>query len=304
MSIFEAADAKLLPGFVRRPVDIDGKSVMALIAGEGPPLLMLHGDPQTHLCWHHLAPDLANRYTVILTDIRGRGETHKPSHIDGQNAYTKRDMATEQRAVMHALGHETFSLVGHDRGARVARRLALDYPEAVEQLVVMDIIPALDFYEHTNAEIAQDYFYFSFLTQNYPIPDQLISGDPEAFLNLILHGLSDQPVHYDDLALAAYLKANASSDGVTAMCECFRAGYHIDRLHDQVDRVAHKKISCPTLVMWGEQGVVGKHFDVRRIWNNWCDQPQFSAMPSGHFIPEEAPEDALAALNGFLVNAH
>lgn len=301
MSIFEKADAKLLPSFERHPVEIDGKSVMTLIAGKGPPLLMLHGDPQTHLCWHHLAPALANKFTVVLTDIRGRGETHKPPHIEGQNAYTKREMAAEQLSVMHALGHETFSLVGHDRGARVARRLALDYPEAVAQLVVMDIIPALDFYENTNAKIAQDYFYFSFLTQSYPLPDRLISADPEAILKLILHGLSDQPVHYHDLALEAYLTANTSSDAVTAMCECFRAGYHIDRLHDVADRAAHKKIGCPTLVMWGERGVVGKHFDVRKIWDGWCEQPQFSAMPSGHFIPEEAPGEALAALNNFLV---
>ncbi|MGJ8534096.1 MAG: alpha/beta fold hydrolase [Alphaproteobacteria bacterium] len=301
MSIFERADAKLLPGFQRHPVEIDGKSVMTLIAGKGPPLLMLHGDPQTHLCWHHLAPTLATKFTVVLTDIRGRGETHKPRYIEGQNAYTKREIAAEQLSVMHALGHETFSLVGHDRGARVARRLALDYPEAVAQLVVMDVIPALDFYENTNAEIAQDYFYFSFLTQTYPIPDRLISADPEAFLKLILHGLSDQPVHYDDLALEAYLTANTSSDAVTAMCECFRAGYHIDRLHDAADRAAYKKIVCPTLVMWGERGVVGKHFDVQKIWYGWCEQAQFSAMPSGHFIPEEAPDEALAALNNFLV---
>ncbi|MCR9238591.1 MAG: alpha/beta hydrolase [Alphaproteobacteria bacterium] len=301
MSIFERADAKLLPGFQRHPVEIDGKSVMTLIAGKGPPLLMLHGDPQTHLCWHHLAPALATKFTVVLTDIRGRGETHKPRYIEGQNAYTKREMAAEQLSVMHALGHETFSLVGHDRGARVARRLALDYPEAVAQLVVMDVIPALDFYENTNAEIAQDYFYFSFLTQTYPIPDRLISAGPEAFLKLILHGLSDQPVHYHELALEAYLAANTGSDAVTAMCECFRAGYHIDQLHDAADRAAYRKIICPTLVMWGERGVVDKHFDVQQIWHGWCEQPQFSAMPSGHFIPEEAPDEALAALNNFLV---
>ena len=302
MNIFEEADAKLLPGFKRQLVNIDGGHILALTAGDGPPLLMLHGDPQTHLCWHHLAPKLTDRFTVVLTDIRGRGESHKPGHAAGNNAYSKREMATEQIAVMRALGHETFSLVAHDRGARVARRLALDHPKIVKQLVVMDIIPALDFYENSNAQIAQDYFYFSFLTQDYPIPDQLIAGDPEAFLRLILLGLSDQVVHYDERALSAYINANTTPDAITAMCECFRAGYHIDQMHDVADRANGKKISCPTLVMWGERGVVGKHFDVRHIWEGWCEQPRFASMPSGHFIPEEAPVEAFAALSNFLVD--
>ena len=300
MKIFEEADEKLLPGFERRFVEVDGNRVLTLTKGEGPPLLMLHGDPQTHLCWHHLAPKLADRFTVVLTDIRGRGETHKPVHIEGQNAYTKREMAAEQVAVMRALDHETFAFVAHDRGARVARRLTLDHPEAVTQLAVMDIIPAIDFYENINAQIAQDYFYFSFLTQDFPVPDRLIAGNPETFMRLILLGLSDQTVQYDPLALEAYLMASTTPEAVTAMCECFRAGYHIDRLHDESDRVVGNRISCPTLVMWGERGVVGKNFDVRRIWKASCDQPQFAPMPSGHFIPEEAPDAALFALNEFL----
>lgn len=300
MTIFEDADAKLLPGFERRWINLPEGRVLALIGGAGPALLMLHGDPQTHLCWHHLAPQLTDRFTVVLTDIRGRGETHKPAHNADHNAYTKRDMAAEQLAAMQALGYETFSLVAHDRGARVARRLALDHPAAVTQLAVMDIIPALDFYKNSNAQIAQDYFYFSFLTQDYPVPETLISGDPKAFLRLILLGLSDRVVHYDKLALEAYLTANATPEAITAMCECFRAGFHIDRQHDLADRAAGNKIKCPTLVMWGERGVVGKHFDVERIWRSWCDQPQFAPMPSGHFIPEEVPIEAFAALNSFL----
>ncbi len=299
-SIFEEADRALLPDFVRQPVMIDGSQIMTLSAGRGPALLMLHGDPETHLCWHHLAPRLVDRFTVVLTDIRGRGESHKPGFAEGKNAYSKREMATEQVAVMRALGNERFSLVGHDRGARVARRLTLDYPEAVAQLVVMDIVPALDLYEHYNAKIAQDYFYFSFLTQDHPIPDRLVQADPEAFLHLILQGLSDKTITYDPLALKAYLAANATDEAAVAMCECFRAGYHIDQVHDAADRATGHKIACPTLVMWGERGVVGKHFDVRRIWEAWCADLKLAPMPSGHFIPEEAPEEALAALNRFL----
>jgi len=300
MSIFERADAALLPGFERCFVTVGDSTVLALTAGDGPPVLMLHGDPQTHLCWHHLAPRLTDRFSVVLTDIRGRGETHKPGHHVGRNAYTKREMAVEQVAVMRKLGHKQFSLVAHDRGARVARRLTLDHPKAVSRLAVMDIIPALDFYDRLDAELAQDYFYFSFLTQDHPIPERLIAGDPEGFLRLILQGLSDQSVPYDDLALEAYLTANTTPESITAMCECFRAGFHIDRLHDRADRDAGMRIACPTLVMWGEKGVIGKHFDVKAIWESWCEQASFAPMPGGHFIPEEAPDDALAQLNAFL----
>lgn len=300
MTLFEDADATLLAGFKRRHVSVEGREVMTLTRGSGPALLMLHGDPQTHLCWHLIAPKLAETFTVVLTDIRGRGESHKPGHNAENNAYTKRAMADEQLAVMRSLGHDRFALVAHDRGARVARRLALDHPEAVTRLVVMDIIPALDFYERSNADIAQDYFYFSFLTQNHPIPERLIAGDPAGFLRLILNGLSDKSVAYHPLAMAAYLEANATPEAVTAMCECFRAGFHIDRLHDADDRRNERRITCPTLVSWGTRGVVGKHFDVEGIWRGWCSDPSFAPMPSGHFIPEEEPEEALAVIEDFL----
>lgn len=300
MTIFEEADNQLLPGFRRQAVEIDGNQIMTLTAGKGPALLMLHGDPQTHLCWHHIAPALTDRFTVVLTDIRGRGESHKPVHTDGENAYTKRKMADEQLKVMRMLGYEKFALVAHDRGARVARRLTLDHPDAVERLVIMDVIPALDFYANMDAALAQDYFYFSFLTQDYPVPERLIAADPEGFLQLILQGLSDKRVPYEPLALNAYITANAQPDAVTAMCECFRAGYHIDRVHDQADRASGNKISCPTLVIWGKKGVIGKHFDVKGIWKNWCKHPSFVSVLSGHFIPEEAPNETLALLNSFL----
>lgn len=300
MSIFETADAELLPGFERRLVDAGDGAIMTLTAGSGPPLLMLHGDPQTHLCWHRIAPRLTDRFTVVLPDLRGRGESHKPGPGPNGSAYAKRVMAAEQLAVMRALGHARFALTGHDRGARVARRMALDHPEAVERLAVMDVIPALDLYEGMTAEVAQDYFYFSFLTQPHPVPDDLIKADPESFMRGILLGLSDRPVAYAPTALAAYLAASATPEAVTAMCECFRAGYHIDRRHDERDRRDGRKIACPTLVLWGERGVVGRRFDVEAIWRGWRADAAFAPMPSGHFIPEEAPDAAYDALARFL----
>ncbi len=301
MSMCEAADAKLLPGFERRFVEIDGNSILALIGGTGPGLLMLHGDPQTHLCWHGIAPRLLDRFTVVLTDLRGRGESHKPAPGQTPHPFAKRTMAAEQVAVMRDLGFERFSLVGHDRGARVARRMALDHPHVVERLCVMDIVPALDFYENATAEIAQDYFYFFFLTQPFPQPDRLIEGHAEAFQRQILFGLGDTPVPYDGDALAVYLERSTDPRSIFAMCECFRAGYGIDREHDAADREAGRKIVCPTLVLWGEQGVTGRHFDLRAIWDSWCQDARFSPMPSGHFIPEEAPDEAFATLLPFLM---
>lgn len=300
MNISEAADAKLLPGFKRQFVEIDGNKILALVSGSGPGLLMLHGDPQTHLCWHDIAPSLTDRFTVVLTDIRGRGESHKPKAGQSPNPFAKRTMAAEQIAVMRELGFERFSLVGHDRGARVARRMALDFPHAIERLCVMDIVPALDFYENATAEIAQDYFYFYFLTQPYPQPERLIEGDAEAFQRQILFGLGDKPVPYDEDALAVYLERSTQPASIFAMCECFRAGIGIDREHDAADRAAGRKIGCPTLVLWGDAGVTGRHFDLKAIWNAWCEDARFASMPSGHFIPDEAPNEALAALRPFL----
>ncbi len=303
MTIFEKADAELLPGFERRAVTVNGNAIMSLSAGNGPPLLMLHGDPQTHLCWHRLAPRLAERFTVVLTDLRGRGESHKPGLLANGNAYSKREMAEEQRAVMRELGHERFAVIGHDRGARVARRLALDHPGTVSRLVAMDIIPALNFYEAANASIAQDYFYFFFLTQDHPIPDDLIKGNAHLFMRQILFGLSDKPVPYAPAAVDAYLEASTSPDSVTAMCECFRAGFKIDPFHDEEDRKQGKKITCPTLVMWGEWSVVGRHFDVEAVWSEWSQDPAFAPVPSGHFIPEEAPEAAFKVIIDFLTGS-
>ncbi len=300
MTIYEETDARLLPGFERRKVSVDGRSIQALVGGAGPPLLMLHGDPQTHLCWHRVAPQLAESFTVVLTDLRGRGESHKPLPSGNHEAYSKRAMAAEQVSVMHSLGFERFDLVGHDRGARVARRLALDHPERVSSLVVMDIVPALDFYEAADAAVAQDYYYFFFLTQPAPRPERLISGDPRGFMSEILLDLSKAGSPYDEGALESYLQAASDSESIAAMCECFRAGLTCDVEHDRADRAAERRIQCPVLVLWGEEGVVGRHFDLRAIWKRWAENVDFAPMPCGHFIPEEVPESVIECLRRFL----
>ncbi|WP_282609788.1 alpha/beta fold hydrolase [Pelagibius sp. Alg239-R121] len=300
MTIFEKADARLLPEFERKTVSIDGQAIRTLVGGSGPPVLMLHGDPQTHLCWHKVAPQLSDRFTVVLTDLRGRGESHKPVSNGGHTAYSKRAMAAEQLAVMQSLGFDSFAVVGHDRGARVARRLALDHPETVTRLAVMDIVPVLDFYEQANAAIAQDYYYFFFLTQPAPRPERLIAGDPRGFMSEILLDLTKGGSPYDPAALEAYLVASSQRDSVAAICECFRAGITLDVEHDRADRAAGRKIGCPTLVLWGEEGVVGRHFDMQAVWQGWVESLSCAAMPCGHFIPEEVPELVVEKLRGFL----
>lgn len=300
MTIFEKMDRELLPGFERAMVPVKEGAIRTLIGGSGPPVLMLHGDPQTHLCWHGIAPQLTPHFTVVLTDLRGRGESHKPAHTPNHWPYSKREMAAEQIAVMEHLGFDRFALVGHDRGARVARRLALDHPDKVERLVVMDIIPALDFYEGTNSAIAHDYFYFFFLTQPYPSPEKLIAGDPDTFMRQILTGLTSDELPYYPGALEVYLRASTTEEAITAMCECFRAGISHDVENDKADRASGRRIRCPTLVFWGEKGVVGRHFDVRQIWRRWATSTSFAPMPCGHFIPEEVPDLATEHLLAFL----
>lgn len=300
MTIFEDMDRRLYPHFERMMIQGDGGDVRTLVAGSGPPLLMLHGDPQTHLCWHKVAPHLIDQFTVVLTDIRGRGETHKPSVSPTHQAYSKRAMAAEQVEVMRRLGFDRFSVAGHDRGARVARRMALDHPEVIKSVAVMDIVPALDFYENTDAYIAQDYYYFYFLTQPAPNPERLISGDPRGFMREILLGLTKETQPYDDGALETYLQASTTPESISAMCECFRAGITRDCEDDRADLAKGRKMQCPTLVFWGEQGVVGRHFDMQKIWRNWADTVSFAPMPCGHFVPEEASEQVVQHLLEFL----
>ena len=302
MGLFERLDATLLSGFERQMVSVEGGEIRTLVGGSGPPLLMLHGDPQTHLCWHKIAPRLAREFTVVLTDLRGRGESHKPGASSDHRPYSKRVIAAEQLKVMHTLGFPKFRLAGHDRGARVARRLALDHRESVEKLAVMDIVPALDFYEATNAHIAQDYYFFFFLTQPAPRPEQLIAGNARGFMSEILIGLTKHETPYDSEVLEAYLEVSTTPEAIVAMCECFRAGLACDIPDDKADREIGRKIECPTLVLWGEDGVVGRHFDIRTIWRRWANDPSFAPMPCGHFIPEEAPERAGDALLSFFRN--
>ncbi|MEM7798902.1 MAG: alpha/beta hydrolase [Chloroflexota bacterium] len=300
MNSFERMDHQLLPRFTRHAIDAGDGPIQALVGGSGPPVLLLHGDPQTHLCWHLVAPILAQSNTVVMTDLRGRGESHKPGHSPSHLAYSKRVMAVEQLRVMQALGFSIFSVVGHDRGGRVARRMALDHPDSIEKAVIIDIVSASDLYKLTNARLAQEYFYFYFLTQPHPLPEQLISGAPQAFMRNIITGLATSDHFFNAEALNLYLESASTPASIEAMCECFRAGLVQDVADDEKSLEDGQKIQCPTLILWGEKGVVGQYFDMRIVWQGWADNLQFEGLPCGHFVPEEQPERLTTRLRGFL----
>lgn len=269
----------------------------------GPPLLLLHGFPQTHVMWHRVAVALAERFSLVLPDLRGYGDSDKPADAPGHAQQSKRAMAADLVALMRSLGHERFAVVGHDRGARVAHRLALDHREAVSKLVLIDIAPTLDMYAATDMRFATLYYHWFHLIQPAPLPERMIGGDARFYLHRKLGGWGG-PGSLDWIepqALADYERCFCDEVTIHAACEDYRASAGIDLDHDRASRAAGEKIGCPTLVLWGERGVVAKLFDPLALWQAQCEQPVSGlALPAGHFIPEERPQDTVLALTRFL----
>jgi haloacetate dehalogenase len=274
-------------------------SINGVIRGNGPPLLLIHGYPQSHLIWHRVAPILAERYTVIATDLRGYGASSKPRGLADHSNYSKRAMARDQVEVMRQLGFESFYLCGHDRGGRVSHRLAIDYPERVKKLVMLDISPTLAMYEQTTMEFARAYWWWFFLIQPTPFPESMVAAAPETYLKKKIGwghaGLSA----FTDETYAAYLSYVSDPATMHAMCEDYRAAASIDLEHDRRDRDAGKKIDCPTLVLWGEHGVVNRCFKPLEDWKRVAKNVEGHTVPCGHYIPEEIPEVLLQELMDF-----
>ncbi|WP_367760358.1 alpha/beta hydrolase [Ammoniphilus sp. 3BR4] len=276
-----------------------------LKGGSGPPLLLLHGNPQTYVMWHKVVDELAEYFTVVATDLRGYGDSSKPEGLPNHSNYSKRVMAQDQLEVMMQLGFESFYLVGHDRGARVAYRLALDHPERVKKLVLLDIVPTVVMYERTNMEFSHSLFHWFFLTQKKPFPENMISSNPECYLENALHisrynSDADSPREsYDPIAYSEYLRCFKDPHTIHGICEDYRAGASIDLIHDRDDLQANRKIECDLLVIWGANGLVEKFFRPLDEWNKFAKQVEGRALPCGHFIPEEAPELLLEELYSF-----
>jgi haloacetate dehalogenase len=273
--------------------------IYARTGGSGPPLLLLHGYPQTHVMWHRVAPELARYCTLVIADLRGYGASSAPPGDAGHVAYAKRTMGEDGLALMRALGHSRFAVAGHDRGGRVAYRLALDHPEAVTALVPVDIIPTGEVWRRANAAWAVKTFHWSFLAQPKPIPETLIGREPDFWLEQTLkaaagpHDLSPFPAE----VLAHYRALMRNPASVHAICEDYRAGATIDRRLDDEDLAAGRRIGCPTLVMWADNYLAGTPLDV---WRPWCSNVAGAAVKSGHYLAEENPADTLAALVPFL----
>jgi haloacetate dehalogenase len=251
--------------------------------------------------WHKVAPALAEEFTVVCTDLRGYGDSSKPEGALDHSNYSKRAMANDMIEVMAALGHREFLLAGHDRGGRVAYRLALDHPGAVKRLALFDIVSTKAVYEQVTMPLATAYFHWYFLIQPRPVPETLIGHDPGFWLNAIFGRLSaSSPTAFSDATVAEYLRAFGTPEGIHASCEDYRAGATIDLVSDRADVSAGRKITCPTLILWGAHSVVGRIFQPLETWRDLVASPTGEAIDSGHFIPEEKPEEALRTLRAFI----
>jgi haloacetate dehalogenase len=292
----------LFPGFQRRTFKTRGAEIFARVGGSGVPLVLLHGYPQTHVIWHRMAEKLAEHFTLVIPDLRGYGSSSIPADEPDHFSYSKRAMAQDVCDVMDELGHRRFLVCGHDRGARVAYRLALDSPERVERLAVLDIIPTFDMWHRLTPQLALKTFHWTFLAQPAPWPERMIGADPVAWLEEKVgdwNGIGGVSVFTPE-ALAHYRAFFTQPERLHATCEDYRAGATYDLRADEADRAAGRKISCPVLALWGKVGIPGKTDGPLAIWRTWCDNVQGQAINCGHFLPEEAPDETLAALLPFL----
>ena len=290
----------LFPGFTLTEVAVPGGTMRLRHGGSGPPLLLLHGNPQTHVMWHLVAPDLARRFTVICPDLRGYGFSFKPPATADHAPYAKKEMAKDMIAVMDHFGHHRFRLAGHDRGARLAHRVAIDHPDRVEKLAVLDIIPTLEHFERADMAFGLGYYHWFWLAQPHPFPEWLINKAPEEWwCHQTSHDPSKPGLFHPDAA-ADYLAAARQPDMIRGMCEDYRAAASIDLEHDRASRAAGEKIRCPLLVLWGTKGRIEKWYDPMAIWRQYCAGAVTGAgIESGHYIAEEAPAALLASFRDF-----
>jgi haloacetate dehalogenase len=294
-------DPTLFPGF--EPLTIpteEGVAIHAVKGGDGPPLLLLHGHPETHAIWHKVAPSLAERFTLVIADLRGYGDSSKPAGGENHLAYSKRVMARDQLTLMQTFGHRRFAVMAHDRGARVAHRLALDHREAVSGLILLDIAPTLAMYEQTSEAFARAYWHWFFLIQPAPLPERLIEADPEAYVREVMGRRSAGLTPFDPRALAEYVRCLSAPGAARGLCEDYRASASVDLDHDREDRARGLRLAVPVLALWGSQGVVHRCFKPLEEWRKVALDVEGRSLPCGHYIPEEAPEVLLDETLPFL----
>lgn len=286
----------MFEGFKTSTIRTSGAEIHAVAGGSGPGLLLLHGYPQTHAIWHKMAPELAKNFTVIATDLRGYGASSKPPDGENHAGHSKRAMAQDQVEVMQHFGFERFAVVGHDRGGRVGHRMALDHHDRVTKLAVLDIVPTRTVYRNTNKEFATAYYHWFFLIQPAPFPETLLGNNAEYFITRQFQRLMPHAVTAE--AFAEYLQAFRKPETIHASCEDYRAAASIDLEHDEAD--LHQRVECPVLALWGERAPMHRLFDVLATWRERAVEAHGKALPCGHYLPEEAPGETLAELQGFL----
>lgn len=290
----------MFEGFKAERVATSGAEIFARVGGGGPPLLLLHGYPQTHAIWHRVAPALAERFTTVCADLRGYGDSGKPPSDPAHHAYAKRASARDMVELMKALGFERFMVAGHDRGGRVVHRMCLDHPGRVERAAVLDIVPTRTLFRATNQALATGYYHWFFLIQPEPLPERLIGADPLFYLHRKLgHWSAGKDVAWvAPEALAEYERCFSDPAVIHASCEDYRAAATVDLEHDEADLDA--RIRCPLLVLWGERGLMHRHFDVLATWREKATgRVEGRPLPCGHFLPEEAPDETLAEFQRF-----
>ncbi len=288
-------------GFTLETREANGQILRLRRAGDGPPLLLLHGNPQTHAMWHAVAPALAARHTVICPDLRGYGLSSKPGLSGDCAGMSKRAMAADLAALMTGLGHERFGVVAHDRGARVGHRLVLDHPGRVTRLCVMDIVPTVVHFERTDMAFALGYWHWFFLAQRHPLPERMILRDVEDWFRLQTSREPKEEGFFRAEARADYLRALHEPGTVDSICEDYRAAARIDLDHDRASRAEGSRIPCPLLVLWGAKGRIGTWYEPLRVWRDYADATvEGGSVNSGHYLAEEAPGEVLAALRPFL----
>lgn len=289
----------MFDGFATARIETGGAIIHAVHGGCGPPVLLLHGFPQTHVMWSAVAPALARDHTVVVTDLRGYGDSSCPPAGDDHGGYSFRAMAADQAQVMASLGHERFAVVGHDRGARVAHRLTLDHRGSVTRVAVLDILPTLHVYDHVDRGLATAYYHWFLFVQPDPVPENLIAGDPVGYLHALLGGWGSGLDAFEPSALAEYERCFADPDTRHAMLEDYRAGASIDLEHDRADLA--RPVDVPLLALWGARGVVGaRPVDPVTVWRERATDVRGATVDAGHFLVDERPADTLAILAAFL----